>query len=168
MLVTKEMLARLPALHTYEGHSPDSVPVPLRIFNPIGIGEWSFFESGREGDDIMFFGWCSPLGRDCAELGYQSLRELESVRLPWGLRLEVDRSWACRQPYPTLADVLSEAGADGLLAGLRHAAVERRAAMVLEANVVFDRIAHYQRGGVHPSPLVRDDDADAAGEAVGA
>jgi len=49
-------------------------------------------EGRREPDgDLLLFGFCvSPLGPDCDELGYASLRQLKNVRGPLGLGIERD------------------------------------------------------------------------------
>jgi hypothetical protein len=44
-------------------------------------GRFSYFVTEFDGDDRLF-GYCiSPLGRDCDEFGYQSLSELQNLRV---------------------------------------------------------------------------------------
>ena len=63
----------------------------VKYFNPTGVGTWYITEASKEPDGkYQFFGYCH-LGDDmCAELGYVSQRELESIRLPFGLTIERD------------------------------------------------------------------------------
>jgi hypothetical protein len=64
----------------------DHVPV-VKFFNPVGPATWVLTELMADGDTL--FGLCD-LGFGCAELGTGSLAELQSVRLPFGLRIERD------------------------------------------------------------------------------
>jgi hypothetical protein len=68
---------------------PDPVPV-LKLFNPIGAATWLATELDEDGD--VLFG-LADLGFGCPELGYFSLSEIASVRLPLGLRIERDESF---------------------------------------------------------------------------
>ena len=68
----------------------------LKLFNPCGDGTWLISEMDADG---MMFGLCD-LGHGSPELGYVSLDEIKSVRLPFGLRIERDRSF---KPRKTLA-----------------------------------------------------------------
>ncbi len=89
-LVPKEIDAILPRLYSQE-NVPDPVTV-LKFFDPCGRYTFYVLEAQREPDgDLLLFGFCrSPLGPDCDELGYASLRELECVRGPLGLGIERD------------------------------------------------------------------------------
>ena len=63
-------------------------PAPMvKFFNPLGAGTWLATELYRDGDTL--FG-LADLGFGCPELGVFSLREIESVRLPYGMRIERD------------------------------------------------------------------------------
>lgn len=64
----------------------DPVPI-LRLFNPIGAATWLATEIDEDG---VLFG-IADLGFGSPELGYFSLEELQSVRLPFGLSIERDR-----------------------------------------------------------------------------
>lgn len=64
----------------------DPVPI-LRLFNPIGSATWLATEIDEDG---VLFG-LADLGFGSPELGYFSLKELQSVRLPFGLSIERDR-----------------------------------------------------------------------------
>ncbi len=59
---------------------PDPVPM-LKLFNPLGPATWLATELAE--DDDALFG-LADLGFGCPELGYFSLSEISSVRLPLG------------------------------------------------------------------------------------
>ena len=60
----------------------------LKLFNPCGAATWLFTELDPDDDDLLF-GLCD-LGFGSPELGYASLSEIASVRLPNGLAIERD------------------------------------------------------------------------------
>jgi hypothetical protein len=76
--------------------------VPVKFFNPVGAGTWYATEFSPE--DRLFFGYCHITD---GELGYFSLDELESIRLPFGLRVERDVHW---DGETTLKDVMDRVG----------------------------------------------------------
>jgi len=57
------------------------------FFNPCGAGTWYVIEGNQEEDDFIFFGLVDLHEQ---EFGYFSLKELESIRLPFGLKIERD------------------------------------------------------------------------------
>lgn len=71
---------------------PDFAPI-AKFFNPVGAATWLATELGEDGDTL--FG-LADLGFGCPELGSFSLSELESVRLPLGLRIERDLHFTSR------------------------------------------------------------------------
>jgi len=90
-LLTKELRKKLPPLYATE-HDPDPL-VRVKFFTPDSSWTWYAIEGGPELDsngvevDYIFFGYVVGLE---AELGYFSLRELESVKGPPGLKVERD------------------------------------------------------------------------------
>lgn len=64
----------------------DPWPV-VKFFNPLGAATWLATELDADGDTL--FG-LADLGFGCPELGSFSLSEIQSVRLPLGLRIERD------------------------------------------------------------------------------
>jgi hypothetical protein len=58
----------------------------LKLFSPTGAATWLITEIV---DEDTLFGLCD-LGMGFPELGYVSLQELESVTLPFGLKIERD------------------------------------------------------------------------------
>jgi hypothetical protein len=94
-LLTKEIRRKLPPLYAQESKGGKAV-VHLKLFSPDGAFTWYLTEgspikdeSGNE-VDFHFFGLVDG---QCKELGYVSLRELESVRGPMGLPIERDLWW---------------------------------------------------------------------------
>jgi hypothetical protein len=84
-LLTQEIRRRLPALYSQE-HVRDPLVV-AKFFTP--DSNWTWFALEFDGTDT-FFGLVHGLDR---ELGYFSLRELETDRGPLGLAVERDRWW---------------------------------------------------------------------------
>jgi hypothetical protein len=81
-LITKELLKKLPKL--YETENKEDPTVICKFFTP--WSNWTWYATEFDGKDI-FFGWV--VGHEC-ELGYFSLKELESVRGPYQLSIERD------------------------------------------------------------------------------
>ena len=97
-LLTQEIQRRLPRIYETDGVPAEKRKVPLKLFNPCGIGTWYALE--YDPDERVFFGLVDLHEK---ELGYFSLAELESVRVkPFGLGIERDIHW---DPNTTLADV---------------------------------------------------------------
>ncbi len=93
--LTKEILKRLPALYSNEdsdGNSIDKDPmVHVKFFNPCGSWSWfgiEYSDPAPDGIPRLFYGL---MHGDEDELGYFSLDELESVKGPLGIGIELDR-----------------------------------------------------------------------------
>ncbi|WP_176591869.1 DUF2958 domain-containing protein [Sphingobium sp. EM0848] len=86
------------------GHDPCPV---AKFFNPFGAATWLVTELAQDGDSL--FG-LADLGFGCPELGYFSLREIESIRLPFGLRIERDLAFSSLHPLSVWADMARRAG----------------------------------------------------------
>ncbi|MGN6356055.1 MAG: DUF2958 domain-containing protein [Novosphingobium sp.] len=89
-----------------ERPEPDPVPV-LKLFNPVGAATWLATELDE--DDDTLFG-LADLGFGCPELGYFSLSEIASVRLPFGLGIERDIGFETPHPLSVWADVARRTG----------------------------------------------------------
>ena len=89
-----------------DGGSHDFKPV-LKLFSPVGAATWLITERAPDYPDILF-GLCD-LGMGYPELGSVSLSELESVRLPLGLRIERDLHFVARYPLSVYTDAAREA-----------------------------------------------------------
>ena len=86
-LITKTIEKKLLAnpLYSTDGNMVKNVLV--KFFNPCGAGTWYVFEAEKNGNDWEFFGLVDLYDK---ELGYFTLSELESIRLPFGLSIERD------------------------------------------------------------------------------
>ena len=83
-------------------------PIPLlKLFNPVGAGCWLITEMDADGDRL--FGLCD-LDMGFPELGYVSLAEITSVRLPLGLTIERDLHFEGRVPLSRWAKMTRQAG----------------------------------------------------------
>ena len=98
-LLTKALRKSLPALRTTDNKKPEEIRVIVKFFNP--VGSWIWYATEFDGED-RFFGFVR--GHE-NELGYFSLRELESIRLPMGLQIERDLHFG----EHTLAEVMEKA-----------------------------------------------------------
>lgn len=97
-LMTNEIARALQDAHARDEAPPDSTPVVVKYFNPVGAQTW-YITSGESltdeetgwGPDWRLFGWCElGFGPGCDELGYVMLSELRSVKGPLGLGIERD------------------------------------------------------------------------------
>jgi len=85
---------------------PDPAPV-LKLFNPVGAATWLATELDDEGD--VLFG-LADLGFGCPELGYFSLSEIASLRLPFDLGIERDIGFETPFPLSRWAETARRAG----------------------------------------------------------
>ena len=83
MLLTKELRRRLPPLYSQEDKELEALAL-VKFFTP--WSNWTHWATEFDGEDT-FFGLVSGFE---VELGYFSLSELESVRGPFGLKIERD------------------------------------------------------------------------------
>ena len=102
ILLTDELRAQL--LANGRQRDTDHVPV-VKFFNPLGAGLWLATELDADGD--ILFG-LTDLGEP--ELGYFSLEEIASVRLPFGLGIERDILFSGVFPISVWAEAAREAG----------------------------------------------------------
>ena len=85
-LLTKAIIKRFEKVGSQEEVS-DPIVI-TKYFNPAGRGTW--WATEYDPTDQTFFGYVSIFGDHCDEWGRFSLDELESVKLPWGLKIERD------------------------------------------------------------------------------
>ena len=78
----------------------DHVPV-VKLFNPVGAATWRATELDEDGDSL--FG-LADLGMGCPELGWVRRREIEALRLPFGLRIERDLHFRTTHSITVWAD----------------------------------------------------------------
>jgi hypothetical protein len=100
LTITKELRNQFPKLGETDGKSKDQIHIIAKFFTPWANCSWYATEYCPI--DQLFFGFCHLGFDDCAELGYFSWSELESLKGPFGLRVERDRHFNA-----TLADVMS-------------------------------------------------------------
>jgi hypothetical protein len=87
-LLTKEIKEKLPKLYSTEDTPLEEKTVVCKFFTPDSNWTWYVIEGEAQANgDFLMFAWVIGLER---ELGYVSLRELESVRGPLGLPIERD------------------------------------------------------------------------------
>lgn len=84
----------------------DHVPV-VKFFNPAGAGTWLATELGD--DDDTLYG-VADLGFGCPEVGSFSLSELQSIRLPFGLRIERDIAFSTEHTLSAWAEAARATG----------------------------------------------------------
>jgi len=83
-LLTKELRTKLPKLYETEGTPIEEKTAIVKFFTP--SSNWTWYAVEFDGDDL-FFGWVHGFEK---EWGYFSLKELESVSGPYGLKIERD------------------------------------------------------------------------------
>lgn len=98
-LLTKEIERKLPALYSQE-EVKDPI-VRVKFFAPVGSAVW--FATEYDPEEGLFFGWAEVVP-GCGELGYFSLAELESVKLPMGLGIERDMYYRERPLSEAIAE----------------------------------------------------------------
>lgn len=81
-LITQEIRNRLPALYAAQNEKDPTIQV--KFFSP--WNPWTWYGIEFDGEDL-FFGLVDGFH---VEFGYFSLKELESIRGPMGLRIERD------------------------------------------------------------------------------
>lgn len=89
-LITKEIEKKLEKypLYSQDGKGDNAVVI-AKFFPPWGGMSFYATEGNKLPDgDIEFFGMVTNCGE--AELGYFTLSQLESLRGPWGLKVERD------------------------------------------------------------------------------
>ena len=104
-LITNDIKARLLANWTdaHEDHRP-----VVKFFDPTGAATWLITEMSPDDSDLLF-GLCD-LGMGFPELGYVSLRELQSVKGRFGLGIERDLHFEARYPLSIYATAARQGG----------------------------------------------------------
>ncbi|MBV9528625.1 DUF2958 domain-containing protein [Sphingomonas sp.] len=82
-----------------EQDEPDPAPV-LKFFNPLGGQTWLATELAENGDVLWGL---ADLGFGCPEIGPWSLVELSAIRLPFGIRIEIDTAFTSDVPLSVWA-----------------------------------------------------------------
>ena len=84
-LMTKAIEKKLPKLYATENIPHEEKIAIVKFFNPTGMGTWYGIEYDPESRE--FYGYVELY---FPEFGYFSLTELESLKLPYGLKIERD------------------------------------------------------------------------------
>ena len=89
-LITKAIEKKLENTPFYSTDGNPVKKVLVKFFNPAGIGTWYVFEAQKNEytNDWEFFGLVDLYEK---ELGYFTLKQLESIKLPFGLTIERDK-----------------------------------------------------------------------------
>lgn len=107
LLLTAELRGKLRS----NAETPDADHVPVvKFFNPAGAGTWLATELGD--DDDTLYG-IADLGFGCPEIGSFSLSELQSIRLPFGLRIERDIAFSTEHRLSAWAEAARASGSLG-------------------------------------------------------
>ena len=93
-LLTQTLKKQIPALYATESVPLKEKEIVCKFFNPCGAGSWYVVEGQEEDGDFIFFGLVELHEQ---EWGYFSLKELESIRLPFGLGIERDIHFSKRR-----------------------------------------------------------------------
>jgi hypothetical protein len=93
-------------IHAARDERFDPRPV-VKFFNPVGAATWLASEIDADGDTL--FG-LADLGFGCPELGCFSLREIEALRLPFGLAIERDAHFDSLAPLSVWTDTARRLG----------------------------------------------------------
>ena len=86
-LLTQTLKKEIPALYETESTALEEKEAIVKFFNPMGTGTWYVIEGEEQDVDFLFFGLVELYEQ---EFGYFSLKELESINLPFGLKIERD------------------------------------------------------------------------------
>ena len=88
-LMTKTLEAKIPEMGQFE--NDENPTIIAHYFNPIGQGDWYVIEGEKdETNNWMFYGLVDLHFR---EYGYFSLKELENIKLPYGMGIERELYW---------------------------------------------------------------------------
>jgi len=90
-LLTKALIKQMPTLDETASLRIEEQFAYAKIFNPMGGHTWYLTSYSEE--ENLAFGFVNLGDPQMAELGYISMHELESIRLPFGLKLERDRGF---------------------------------------------------------------------------
>lgn len=84
-ILTKQLKSQIPALYSTEKVPMEEKIAQVKLFSPIGNGTWYILEMDK--DEDLCFGYVELLDN---EFGYFSIKELEDINLPFGLKIERD------------------------------------------------------------------------------
>lgn len=103
--------AQVKALLKNNGKELSDMKPVAKLFCPWGAATWLICEMDPSENDILYA--ICDIGQGCVEYGTVSVRELQSLRGPFGLRIERDLYWTADK---TAAAYYSEGCESGRLA----------------------------------------------------
>jgi hypothetical protein len=101
-LLTESLKKQIPSLNSTENLPLEEKVAVAKFFNPMGVGTWYVIEGEEQDGDFIFFGLVELHEQ---EFGYFSLSELESVALPFGLKIERDIQFTQEKIFKLLEEV---------------------------------------------------------------
>lgn len=107
-LITKELEKELKKFPLYsQDGKKGQAQVICKFFNPMGAGTWFVTEGNQiDEEDWEFFGFAHITD---GEFGYFTLKELESIKLPFGMTIERDVNF---KTGTTIVEALKSNGFD--------------------------------------------------------
>ena len=99
-LFTKALLKKLPRIGDTGEKDSSNIKVPVKFFNPCGSQTWYITEYNEE--EKLAFGYVTGMQVD--ELGYISIKELEALQLPYGLKIEREYCWDSNNTLKSVMD----------------------------------------------------------------
>ena len=99
MMLTKDIKGKLPKLYATEQIPTNDKRIIVKFFSPWTSWTWYAVEGQPNGDDFTFFGLVAGHEK---EWGYFSLNELQTVKGPFGLKIERDYHFG----MPTVKELL--------------------------------------------------------------
>lgn len=90
-LLSESLKKQIPALYSTEDVPLSEKTAVVKFFNPMGAGTWYVIEGDESAGDFLFFGL---VDLHEMEFGYFCLSELESVNLPFGMKIERDLNFS--------------------------------------------------------------------------
>ena len=106
-LLTQANIKTLPTLDATANLSIAEQSAYVKLFNPCGRHTW--YITAYSPDEKLAFGFVTTGDAQCAELGYISITELESIRLMGGLGIERDIHFK-KQPLDHVIKTIKQGG----------------------------------------------------------
>jgi hypothetical protein len=103
--------AHVKALLKNHGKELSEMKPVAKLFCPWGAATWLICEMDPQDNDIVYA--ICDLGLDCVEYGTVSMRELQNLRGPFGLKIERDLHWTASK---TASEYYNEGCEQGRLA----------------------------------------------------
>lgn len=89
-LITKAVLKSLPSINHVINQPAEERVIIAHLYNPIGVGDWFVMAADPMGADYRLFGLVLL---EAPVFETFSLSELEKLRLPFGERIRMDKTF---------------------------------------------------------------------------